>query len=231
MGFGRNIQFLRKLYGKMTQEELAEKMNVSRQTISRWELEIVFPEMEKAILLCKLFSCSLDDLMLKDMAHYDEAYMDIRVEEVPPMRYVKYAVISEEPEGDAIRHIQDWAMSSGIREPEIIGWDFPCLSQEQINVFHMHGYVAACILPEDFNETNIEIDVQEKQSYAVITIKEPFSAPFVLIPNAYKTLGYYIEVNGMKGKREKGMIPCFEKKYEKAGITYMDVYIAIEHCG
>ena len=26
-------------------------------------------------------------------------------------------------------------------------WDFPFLSQEQINVYHMHGYTAACVLP------------------------------------------------------------------------------------
>lgn len=89
MGFGKNIQFLRKLYGKITQEELAEKMNVSRQTISKWELETAFPEMEKALQLCKLFSCSLDDLMQKDMDYYDdEAYSNIRVEEVGPLRYI-----------------------------------------------------------------------------------------------------------------------------------------------
>ena len=34
MSFGQNLQFLRKMHKKMTQEELAEKMNVSRQTIS-----------------------------------------------------------------------------------------------------------------------------------------------------------------------------------------------------
>ncbi|MDE5777941.1 MAG: helix-turn-helix domain-containing protein [Lachnospiraceae bacterium] len=228
MGFGKNIQFLRMLHGRMTQEELAEKMNVSRQTISKWELEITFPEMEKAILLCKLFSCSLDELLLKDMDYCDEAYINIRVEEVCPFQYVKYAVISREPEEDAIRHIEEWAESFGIKKPEIIGWDFPCLSQEQINVFHMHGYVAACILPEGFDKADLEVHVQEKQLYAVITIKDPFKDPFVLIPNAYKTLGYYIEVNRMKGTREQGILQCFEKTYEKDGITYMDVSIAIE---
>ena len=37
MSFGQNIQFLRKMRNKMTQEELAEKLGVSRQTVSKWE--------------------------------------------------------------------------------------------------------------------------------------------------------------------------------------------------
>ena len=36
MNFGKNVQILRKM-ANMTQEELAEKMNVSRQTVSKWE--------------------------------------------------------------------------------------------------------------------------------------------------------------------------------------------------
>ena len=35
MKLGSNLQYLRKLYGNMTQEKLAERMNVSRQTISK----------------------------------------------------------------------------------------------------------------------------------------------------------------------------------------------------
>ena len=65
-------------------------------------------------------------------------YSNIRVEEVGPLRYVKYAVFSREPEEDAIRHMQEWAVSSGISKPQIIGWDFPYLSQEQVNVFHAY---------------------------------------------------------------------------------------------
>ncbi|MFQ8600993.1 MAG: helix-turn-helix transcriptional regulator [Oscillospiraceae bacterium] len=49
MSFGQNLQFLRKMHGEMTQEELAEKMGVSRQTISKWEMNAAFPEMDKAI--------------------------------------------------------------------------------------------------------------------------------------------------------------------------------------
>ena len=51
MSLGRNLQFLRKMHDGMTQEELAEKMAVSRQTISKWELDTACPEMDKLIEL------------------------------------------------------------------------------------------------------------------------------------------------------------------------------------
>ena len=39
MSFGKNLQYLRQLSRNMTQEALAEKLNVSRQTVSKWEME------------------------------------------------------------------------------------------------------------------------------------------------------------------------------------------------
>jgi transcriptional regulator with XRE-family HTH domain len=230
MSFGQNIQFLRKMHKGMTQEELAEKMGVSRQTISKWELDATYPEMDKVIELCKLFSCSMDKLVREDINIINEAYSNIRVEEVDSFSFVKYSVISREPEEDAIKHIKDWANSNGINSPQIIGWDFPHVSQEQINVYHMHGYAAACILPSNFKvECNsLEIITQKEQQYAIITIKEPFIDPFNLIPNAYKTLMIYMEINCYKYNHAKDIISCFEKVYEKDSFCYMDVYIAIE---
>ena len=75
---------------------------------------------------------------------------------------------------------------------------------------------------------NLEVISQENQKYAVITIREPFNAPFTLIPNAYKTLILYMEVNGIKHRQTKEVLSCFEKEYKKDGISYMDVYIAVD---
>lgn len=232
MSFGQNLQFFRKMYHGMTQDELAEKVGVSRQTISKWEMDAAFPEMDKAIKLCDLFSCTLDGLIRENIDSDSETYTNIRVEKVPSFRYVRYAVISPEPEDDAMKHIQDWAAANGIESPEIFGWDFPILSQEQINVYHMHGYVAACMIDDDYDTTscnsNMEIIFQSEQPYAIITIKEPFKEPFATIPNAYKTLMRYMEINNLKHKLSKDVLPCFEKAYEKELVSYMDVYIAVE---
>lgn len=230
MSLGQNLQFLRKMGNKMTQEELAEKLGVSRQTVSKWELDMVCPEMNKLVELCNLFSCSMDELVREDMNISDEAYSDIRIETVEAFSYVKYAVISTEPEEDALKHVGQWAKELKMDNPEIIGWDFPFLSQEQINIFNMHGYEAALILTDDILSSGIKSDVlrQERQKYIAITINSPQAAPFRLIPNAYKVLMTHMKINGIGHKDDKNILPCFEKEYDMEGIHYMDVYIAVE---
>ena len=55
MNTGSNIQSLRKKAG-MSQEDLAEKLGVSRQAVSKWEMGQSLPETEKLIALSKIFS-------------------------------------------------------------------------------------------------------------------------------------------------------------------------------
>ena len=66
MSFGSNLQFFRDA-AEMTQEELAERLTVSRQSVSKWESDICFPEMEKLLALCRLFHTDLDTLLRKDV--------------------------------------------------------------------------------------------------------------------------------------------------------------------
>ena len=230
MSFGKNLQMLRKMRNRMTQEELAERIGVSRQTISKWELDAVYPEMEKVLELCRLFSCTMDQLVREDMTAYGEAYSDIRIEQVKAFRYIRYAVISTKPEDDAKNHVNGWTAKLGIEDPVIIGWDFPVVSQEQINVYHMHGYTAALVLEDGClpAEPDAETVFQDAQKYIAITIRQPFDAPFRLIPNAYKTLMTYMRTNGIEHKEDASVIPCFEKEYRIDGIDYMDVYIAVD---
>ena len=65
MNLGKNIQHLRK-QKKITQEQLAEMMSVSRQTISKWEADEVIPELDKIVALSDLFACKLDALIKED---------------------------------------------------------------------------------------------------------------------------------------------------------------------
>ena len=65
MTFGEKLYQLRKAYG-LSQEALAEKLNTSRQAVSKWENNNGYPETEKIILLAKLFQISLDDLLMEE---------------------------------------------------------------------------------------------------------------------------------------------------------------------
>lgn len=47
----------------LTQESLAEKLNISRQAVSKWESGTSMPDMEKITLLCKVLNCNLDELI------------------------------------------------------------------------------------------------------------------------------------------------------------------------
>ena len=51
----------------MSQEQLAEKVNVTRQSVSKWENGESYPEMNNILELCKIFNCKLNDLVHTDM--------------------------------------------------------------------------------------------------------------------------------------------------------------------
>lgn len=60
--FCHNLIQLRKL-NQLSQEDLAEKVDVSRQTISKWETGESVPDIEKSKLLAEIFGVTLDDLV------------------------------------------------------------------------------------------------------------------------------------------------------------------------
>lgn len=229
MNFGKNLHFLRKMTS-MTQEELAEKLNVTRQTVSKWELDQGYPELDKLLELCGLFNCSVDQILREDMIYSNEAYSDIKLVTVEPFRYIQYAVISGEPEEDAIFHVERWAQKLKLKEPKIIGWNFPYVSQEQNNVYHMHGYSAALVLDEgrDIGDIDSEIFVQEKQKYVTITLKYSDDEAFSIIPNAYKVLMTHMAANGLKERFSPSVISCFEHEYFVGEDKCMDIFIAVE---
>lgn len=78
MSLGTNLQFLRKKEN-LTQEQLAEVLGVSRQSISKWESDSSYPETEKIMQMCDMFHCNMDTLMrgnleetiVEDTAKYD----------------------------------------------------------------------------------------------------------------------------------------------------------------
>lgn len=78
MGFSENLFHLR-TGRKMTQEQLAMLMGVSRQAISKWESGRAYPEMDKLVRLCEIFECDLNELVNGDLTA-----MEIKPELVIP---------------------------------------------------------------------------------------------------------------------------------------------------
>lgn len=78
MSFSENLQFIRAQAG-VTQEQLAEQLDVSRQSVSKWEGGQSFPEMDTLLRICDLYDVNLDlllrgsveDSRVGDTARYD----------------------------------------------------------------------------------------------------------------------------------------------------------------
>ena len=107
MSLGSNIQYLRKI-NKLTQEQFAEKMEVTRQTVSRWESDEVTPELSKLIEICSTFSCKLDKLVRENMSSKNEIYSDVEIRKVPAFKMARYVMISHNPEDDVQNYMKNW---------------------------------------------------------------------------------------------------------------------------
>ena len=101
MNFSDKLVKLRK-ENKMSQEDLAASLDVSRQSVSKWELDSTYPDTEKLIRISKIFNCSLDYL-LKD----EVEQMDINI-----------AAASEEAKENKIRA----GILTYLSFPPIFGW-------------------------------------------------------------------------------------------------------------
>ena len=76
MKFGDKLIKLRKKNG-LSQEELAAKLNVSRQSVSKWESNNTYPETDKIVQICNIFDCTMDDLInenIKDITTIERSY-------------------------------------------------------------------------------------------------------------------------------------------------------------
>lgn len=237
MKLGSNLQFLRKLHGGMTQEKLAERMGVSRQTVSKWETGEAVPDVEKLLQLSRLFSCTLDALLKEDLEPQAEHYSAVSIVTVPSFTLGRYVIISPQPENDVQMYLDRWAESSGLAEwpgpKRQIGWDFPFVSMEQQNRFGLRGYVAGWILPEGFEPKcpGVELYRQAQAQYAKITVHDPFRAAFDRIPKGYQRILEYLGAYGFKEHHGTDFLGCFEEVYEKDGETYMDIYIHADCVG
>lgn len=71
LNFGENLKKLRK-EKQLSQESLAEKLNISRQAVSKWESNSSYPDMNNLIQLKDIFNVTLDEMILIDKKDCEE---------------------------------------------------------------------------------------------------------------------------------------------------------------
>jgi transcriptional regulator with XRE-family HTH domain len=71
MGFSENLKNARK-NKNLSQEQLAELLNVSRQSVSKWEQDNGYPETEKLMQVAQILDVSLDSLLLDKQSAMDD---------------------------------------------------------------------------------------------------------------------------------------------------------------
>ena len=76
--FADNLALLRANHN-MTQEQLAERLGVSRQSVSKWESGVCLPELATLDTLCSLFDCTLDNLLRGSVAQADLAALEAQI--------------------------------------------------------------------------------------------------------------------------------------------------------
>ena len=77
MKFGENLKNIRKSKN-ISQEYLAEKLGVSRQSVSKWETGENFPSMNNIMCLCEIFKCKINDLVHEDFTDIESLDSEIK---------------------------------------------------------------------------------------------------------------------------------------------------------
>lgn len=101
MTVGEKIVKLRKSQN-LTQEQFADLLKVSRQSVSKWELDTAYPDTEKLIRISKIFNCSLDYLLKDEIEQMD----------------VNIAAANEEAKANKLRA----GILTYLSFPPLIGW-------------------------------------------------------------------------------------------------------------
>lgn len=111
MEFNNKLYELRKQKG-FSQEELANRLNVSRQTISKWEVGESTPDMENLVAISELFEISLDELVLDKVP--EEADTSAQVVKSELYSDIKENVLTDENRKKAKKGLKIAAIVLGI---------------------------------------------------------------------------------------------------------------------
>lgn len=134
-----NIQIANRLYeyrkkNNLSQEQLAAQIGVSRQAVSKWERAEASPDTDNLILLSKIYSVSLDELLFTDEPVTDELVENL-VEEFPDTtEKASTTIVSKGAENPNIRldKGEDVENRSYVQEEEAIKGKQILISDKQV---------------------------------------------------------------------------------------------------
>lgn len=117
MSFAEKVYALRTQAG-MSQASFAEKLQVSRQTVSKWELGTSYPEIDKLVAISNMFHVTTDYLLKDQSASQDDAGMDRLV-----LKFLGYAQDMEQISRDLVNIMRDGIIDDEekLRMADIIG--------------------------------------------------------------------------------------------------------------
>ena len=95
MRFGERLYTLRK-NKNISQEQLAECVGVSRQSVSKWELGESYPTVENIFRLCNVLKCKMNELIIEELTDFDLLSDDVKDIEKGFERFLGYAEIYDD---------------------------------------------------------------------------------------------------------------------------------------
>ena len=109
--FSEKVRILRNRMG-LSQESLAFKLDVSRQTISKWELGVSYPEIDKLIELSEYFKVSIDYLL----KHSDSGHISVQSLDRIVLEFLGSSQKMEDISNDLITIMQDGVIDQSEKE-------------------------------------------------------------------------------------------------------------------
>ena len=160
---GKKISQYRKMKG-MTQEDLANKMNVSSQAVSKWENDLSIPDLPILIELADCFNISLDELVRqKEDLHLPQI---VEEHQRKPLDKMLFRIVVNSHDGDKVKvnlpmPLIKAGIEMGMNMPEFNGKEvLKSIDLEQILLMVENGVMGKLIEVESADGDHVEIFVE-----------------------------------------------------------------------
>jgi DNA gyrase inhibitor GyrI len=155
----------------------------------------------------------------------DERYGEVRIETVPPLHVACYRAVSQSPEDDVSRFMQNWIKEHKLQPPaRTFGFDVEVAPEQQQG--GLRGYELWTSVPAGTRPAGgVTIRDFAGGLYAVMTIRDPFTKPFDYIPSGWQVLWKWVQGSTHYRPVVRQML---EEVVEREGRKDLDVFCAVE---